>query len=46
MQHGVELIESAYEAHEVKDDAPLMTTKHCLRFAFNLCRSKLKVFKG
>ncbi|MWN31081.1 MULTISPECIES: peptidase U32 family protein [unclassified Gilliamella] len=46
MQHGVELIESAYEAHEVKEDAPLMTTKHCLRFAFNLCPKQAKGIQG
>ena len=45
-QHGVELIESAYEAHEVKEDAPLMITKHCLRFAFNLCPKQAKGIQG
>lgn len=40
--HGVTLIDSAYEAHEVKDDVPLMLTKHCLRFAFNLCPKQAK----
>lgn len=41
--HGVELIENAYEAHEVKDNAPLMITKHCLRYSFKLCPKQ--VFK-
>ncbi|OCG02833.1 peptidase U32 family protein [Gilliamella sp. wkB112] len=45
-QHGVELIESAYEAHSVKDDVPLMITKHCLRFAFNLCPKQAKGIQG
>lgn len=45
-RHGVELIESAYEAHQVKDDAPLMITKHCLRFAFNLCPKQAKGIQG
>ncbi|OCG08696.1 protease [Gilliamella sp. wkB178] len=45
-QHGVELIENAYEAHEVKDDVPLMITKHCLRFAFNLCPKQAKGIQG
>ena len=45
-QHGVTLIESAYEAHQVKDDAPLMITKHCLRFAFNLCPKQAKGIQG
>ena len=45
-QHGVQLIESAYEAHEIKDDVPLMITKHCLRFAFNLCPKQAKGIQG
>jgi 23S rRNA 5-hydroxycytidine C2501 synthase len=45
-QHGVKLIESAYEAHEIKDDVPLMITKHCLRFAFNLCPKQAKGIQG
>ena len=45
-QHGVKLIESAFEAHEVKDDTPLMITKHCLRFAFNLCPKQAKGIQG
>ena len=44
--HGVKLIDSAFEAHEVKDDVPLMTTKHCLRFAFNLCPKQAKGIQG
>ena len=35
-RHGVQLIDAAYEAHEEKGDVPVMITKHCLRFAFNL----------
>lgn len=45
-QHGVKLIESAFEANEVKEDAPLMITKHCLRFAFNLCPKQAKGIQG
>ena len=45
-QHGVKLIECAFEAHEIKDDAPLMITKHCLRFAFNLCPKQAKGIQG
>lgn len=45
-QHGVELIDNAYESHDVKDDAPLMITKHCLRFAFNLCPKQAKGIQG
>ncbi|WP_343645131.1 U32 family peptidase [Enterobacter sp.] len=41
-QHGVQLIDAAYEAHEEKGDVPVMITKHCLRFAFNLCPKQAK----
>ncbi len=41
-RHGVQLIDAAYEAHEEKDDVPVMITKHCLRFAFNLCPKQAK----
>ncbi|WP_392566835.1 U32 family peptidase [Utexia brackfieldae] len=43
---GVTLIEAAYEAHEVKTEAPVMITKHCLRFAFNLCPKQAKGVTG
>ena len=41
-RYGVQLIEAAYEAHEEKGDVPVMITKHCLRFAFNLCPKQAK----
>ncbi|WP_320738601.1 peptidase U32 family protein [Enterobacter roggenkampii] len=41
-RHGVQLIDAAYEAHEEKGDVPVMITKHCLRFAFNLCPNQAK----
>ncbi|WP_318387767.1 U32 family peptidase [Enterobacter sp.] len=41
-QYGVQLIDAAYEAHEEKGDVPVMITKHCLRFAFNLCPKQAK----
>ncbi|EPJ7883876.1 TPA: U32 family peptidase [Raoultella planticola] len=41
-RHGVKLIDAAYEAHEEKGDVPVMITKHCLRFAFNLCPKQAK----
>jgi 23S rRNA 5-hydroxycytidine C2501 synthase len=43
---GVTMIEAAYEAHQVKDEAPVMITKHCLRFAFNLCPKQAKGVTG
>lgn len=30
----------------MKDDVPLMITKHCLRFAFNLCPKQAKGIQG
>lgn len=39
---GVQLIDGAFEMHEEKGDVPVMITKHCLRFAFNLCPKQAK----
>ncbi len=36
-KHGVTMIEPAYEAHEELGEVPVMITKHCLRFSYNLC---------
>lgn len=41
-RYGVKLIDAAYEAHEEKGEVPVMITKHCLRFAFNLCPKQAK----
>lgn len=41
-RHGVQLIDAAYEAHEEAGEVPVMITKHCLRFAFNLCPKQAK----
>lgn len=43
---GVQLIDAAYEAHEEKGDVPVMITKHCLRFSFNLCPKQAKGVTG
>ncbi|AOV96958.1 protease [Edwardsiella hoshinae] len=45
-QHGVTLIEAAYEAHGEKGEVPVMITKHCLRFAFNLCPKQARGIQG
>lgn len=45
-RHGVELIDAAYEAHEEDGEVPVMITKHCLRFAFNLCPKQAKGVTG
>ncbi len=41
-RHGVQLIESAYESHEVLGDASLMITKHCVRYSTSLCPKQAK----
>lgn len=43
---GVQLIDAAYEAHEEKGEVPVMITKHCLRFSFNLCPKQAKGVTG
>ncbi|WP_370558159.1 peptidase U32 family protein [Edwardsiella tarda] len=45
-RHGVTLIEAAYEAHAEKGEVPVMITKHCLRFAFNLCPKQARGIQG
>ncbi len=45
-KHGVQLIAAAYEAHEEPGEVPLMITKHCLRFSFNLCPKQAKGVTG
>lgn len=41
-RHGVELIAPAFEAHQEIGEVPVMITKHCLRFSFNLCPKQIK----
>ena len=45
-RHGVQLIDAAYEAHEETGEVPVMITKHCLRFSFNLCPKQAKGYTG
>lgn len=45
-RHGVKLIDAAYEAHEEPGEVPVMITKHCLRFSFNLCPKQAKGVTG
>ena len=45
-RHGVKLIDAAFEAHEETGDVPVMITKHCLRFSFNLCPKQAKGVTG
>ncbi|GIU44430.1 peptidase U32 family protein [Shewanella algidipiscicola] len=45
-RHGVIEIEDTYEKNGISDDAPLMVTKHCLRFNFNLCPKEVPGIKA
>ncbi len=45
-KHGVKLIASAYEAHTEPGEVPVMVTKHCLRWSFNLCPKQAKGVQG
>jgi 23S rRNA 5-hydroxycytidine C2501 synthase len=45
-KHSVQMIEPAYELHQEAGEVPLMVTKHCLRFAFNLCPKQAKGVQG
>ncbi len=46
VRHGVQLIEPAYEAHQERDEVPVMITKHCLRYSFYLCPKQAKGVQG
>jgi 23S rRNA 5-hydroxycytidine C2501 synthase len=45
-KHGVKMMDAAYEMHQEAGEVPLMVTKHCLRFAFNLCPKQAKGVQG
>ncbi len=45
-KHGVKLIAAAYEAHTEAGEVPVMITKHCLRWSFNLCPKQAKGVQG
>ena len=40
--HGVAVIEAAFEAGKETGEVALMTTRHCLRYSFNLCPKEVK----
>ena len=44
-KHGVQLVAAAFEAGEETGDVPLMITKHCLRYSFDLCPKQHKGIK-
>lgn len=45
-RHGVVEIQDTYEKNGVTEDVPLMVTKHCLRFNFNLCPKEVPGIKA
>lgn len=45
-KHGVSMIAAAYEAHAEAGEVPVMVTKHCLRWSFNLCPKQAKGVQG
>ncbi|MDT7834931.1 peptidase U32 family protein [Aquabacterium sp. OR-4] len=45
-RHGVQVIEAAYESHQVLGDASLMITKHCVRYSLSLCPKQAKGVTG
>ncbi|QFU21433.1 U32 family peptidase [Shewanella eurypsychrophilus] len=46
LQHGVIEIEDTYEKNGITEEVPLMVTKHCLRFNFNLCPKEVPGIKA
>ncbi|MBV7314395.1 U32 family peptidase [Shewanella sp. NIFS-20-20] len=45
-RHGVIEIQDTYEKNGVTEEVPLMITKHCLRFNFNLCPKEVPGIKA
>ena len=45
-KHGVKIVAAAYEAHTEAGEVPVMVTKHCLRWSFNLCPKQAKGVQG
>ena len=41
-QHGVKVIDAAYESHEEEGEVSLMITKHCVRYSLSLCPKQAK----
>lgn len=45
-QHGVKVLDAAYESHEEEGEVSLMITKHCVRFSLSLCPKQAKGVTG
>lgn len=46
LQHGVQVVEAAYESHEETGAASLMITKHCVRYSLSLCPKQTRGVTG
>ena len=46
VQHGVRIIDAAYESHQELGDVSLMITKHCVRWSLSLCPKQAKGVTG
>jgi hypothetical protein len=44
--HGVKVIDAAYEANQELGEVSLMITKHCVRFSLSLCPKQAKGVVG
>ena len=45
-QHGVIDVQDGYELNTVRESTPLMITKHCLRYSYNLCPNEVEGIKA
>ena len=41
---GCKILESSFESSNKNNNRPLMTTKHCLKYAFNICKKPVDLF--
>lgn len=46
LEHGVKVVEAAYESHEELGEVSLMITKHCVRYSLSLCPKQTKGVTG
>jgi len=46
LEHGVRIVDAAYESHEELGEVSLMITKHCVRWSMSLCPKQAKGVTG
>jgi putative protease len=46
VEHGVKIIDAAYESHQELGEVSLMITKHCVRWSLSLCPKQAKGVTG